>query len=262
MQSFYTQARYLAKEARIMNVWKTLESALSKGKVHMTLLDPDKLPAATIAGICAGAAKAGTDAIMLGGSTGITVENLDAAIAAIKGRTSLPVILFPMGAKALSGKADAIYFMSLMNSRNLRFVIGEQVAGAPVIKALGLEPISMGYIIVEPGMKVGEVGEADPIPRNEPKKAVAQALAAQYFGMKLVYLEAGSGAHSPVPDDMVSSVKRAISIPLVVGGGVRRPEQARALAKAGADVLVTGTLAEESADGADLAGVIKAFKGL
>jgi phosphoglycerol geranylgeranyltransferase len=246
----------------LTNVWKRIHESLSKGKVHMTLLDPDKLPPADIAKICADAEKMGTDAIMLGGSTGITVENLDRAILAIKERTKLPVILFPMGAKALSGKADAIYFMSLMNSRNLRFVVGEQVAGAPVIKALGLEPISMGYIVVEPGMKVGEVGEADPIPRAEPKKAVAQALAAQYFGMKLVYLEAGSGAHSPVPGEMVAAVKKAVSVPLVVGGGVRTPAQARELAAAGADILVTGTLAEDSVQGADLASVIRAFKGM
>ncbi|MFH0816530.1 MAG: geranylgeranylglyceryl/heptaprenylglyceryl phosphate synthase [Methanobacteriota archaeon] len=244
-----------------MNVWKSIESALKKGKVHMTLLDPDKLSPETIAEICASAAAAGTDAIMLGGSTGITVENLDKSISAIKERTRLPVILFPMGARSLSGRADAIYFMSLMNSRNLRFVIGEQVMGAPVVKALGLEPISMGYIIIEPGMKVGEVGEADAVPRSEPKTAVAYALAAQYLGKSLVYLEAGSGAHSPVPDEMVSAVKRAVAIPLVVGGGVRTAQQARALAAAGADVLVTGTLAEESTEGADLAGVIKAFKG-
>lgn len=227
----------------------------------MTLLDPDKLEPATIARICEDAHGIGTDAIMLGGSTGITVENLDRAIVAIKGRTSLPVILFPMGAKALSGKADAIYFMSLLNSRNLRFVVGEQVAGAPVIKSLGLETIPMGYIVVEPGMKVGEVGEAKPVPRSEPEKAVAYALAAEYFGMKLVYLEAGSGAHSPVPEEMVAAVKKAVDIPLVVGGGVRTAEQAGRLAKAGADVLVTGTLAEDSAQGADLASVIRAFKG-
>jgi phosphoglycerol geranylgeranyltransferase len=242
-----------------MNVWTAIESALRRGKVHMTLLDPDKLGADAIATICTDAEKMGTDAIMLGGSTGITSENLGLAVGAIKRKTTLPVILFPMGAKAISGKADAIYFMSLLNSRNLRYVVGEQVAASIAVKSLGLETIPMGYIIVEPGMKVGEVGEADAVPRGDVKMAVSYALAAQYFGMKLVYLEAGSGAHEPVPGEMVGAVKGAISVPLVVGGGVRTPEDARALAAAGADILVTGTLAERSEDG--LERVIRAFKG-
>jgi len=243
-----------------MNVWHTIERRLAKGKVHMTLLDPEKLSPQKIAEICDFSAKAGSDAIMLGGSTGITQDNLDSAIVAIKERVDLPIILFPMGARALSGKADAIYFMSLMNSRNLQFVVGEQLAGAPIVKALGLEPIPMGYVVVEPGMKVGEVGQVDLISRGDYKKAVAYALTAQYLGMRLLYLEAGSGADTPVPGEMVSAVKKSITIPLVVGGGVRRPEQARALARAGADILVTGTLAEKSDAKDALRDVIRAFK--
>jgi phosphoglycerol geranylgeranyltransferase len=243
-----------------MKVWQTIERDLSRGKVHMTLLDPEKLPPAEIADISEFAQKAGTNAIMLGGSTGITQQNLDAAITAIKERVSLPTILFPMGARALSGKADAIYFMSLMNSRNMQFVMGEQVAGAPIVKALCIEPIPMGYVVVEPGMKVGEVGQVNLIGRAEDSKAVAYGLAAQYLGMKLFYLEAGSGADNPVPCRMVGAVKKSISIPLVVGGGVRNPEQSGALSKAGADILVTGTLAEK-ADAKDaLRSVISAFK--
>jgi phosphoglycerol geranylgeranyltransferase len=242
-----------------MKVWQAIERELGRGRVHMTLLDPEKLGAEEIAGICASAARSGTNAIMLGGSTGITQGNLDASITAIKGRIRLPVILFPMGASALSGRADAVFFMSLLNSRSVRFLVGEQVAGAPIVKALGLEPIPMGYVVVEPGMKVGEVGQCDLVPRGDAGRAVSYALAAQYLGMRLFYLEAGSGADRTVPPEMIAAVKAAISIPLVVGGGVRRAEQASEIARAGADILVTGTLAESSERGA-LAGVIKAFK--
>ena len=113
----------------------------------------------------------------------------------------------------MSGYFDAIYFMSMLNSHNLRHVIREQVAGAPIVRRLGLEPILMGYVIIAPGMKVGEVGEADIIPRNDIKSAVSYALAAEYLGMQTVYLEAGSGAPEPVPEDMIKAVKQELKIP-------------------------------------------------
>jgi len=243
-----------------MDIMRRIEMGLAKGRLHMTLLDPDKLVPDEHAVIAARAADSGTDAIMIGGSTGIDQASLDAVIGAIKNKVSLPIILFPMGARALSPKADAVYFMSLLNSRDPRFLTREQAMGAPFIKKLGLEPIPMGYIIVEPGMKVGEVGQAEPVKRGDLNAAISYALCAQYFGMKLVYLEAGSGAPEPVPAEMVKAVKGAIEIPLIVGGGVRKPEQARALAAAGADILVTGTLVESS-DGVNRLGdVIRAFK--
>jgi phosphoglycerol geranylgeranyltransferase len=126
---------------------------------------------------------------------------------------------------------------------------------------LGVEPISMGYIIVEPGMKVGEVGMAKPIPRSDVHQAAAFALAAEYMGMKLVYLEAGSGAPQPVPSEMIAAVKGTISVPLLVGGGIRDARTAEQVRLAGADVVVTGTVVENSALGEDLRHIIRAAKG-
>ncbi|MEW5937252.1 MAG: geranylgeranylglyceryl/heptaprenylglyceryl phosphate synthase [Candidatus Thermoplasmatota archaeon] len=242
-----------------MKLLNKIMQHLAEERMHMTLLDPEKQGSDDTGEMALRAARSGTDAIMIGGSTGVTQERLDRAIAAIRARVELPVILFPRGAGALSSKADGVYFMSLLNSRSRRFLIGEQVRGAPVVRALGIEPLPLGYIVVEPGMKVGDVGMADPLRRNDLDAAVAYALCAQYLGMRFVYLEAGSGAPEPVPAEMVSAVKEAIEVPLIVGGGVRMPEQARKLAHAGADILVTGTLVETGSS-AELKRVIRAFK--
>lgn len=210
----------------------------------MTLIDPAKQSPEESGRIAAAAQSAGTDAIMVGGSTGVTQENLDAAVDQIKRNCNLPVIYFPSGANAIARKCDAIYFMSMLNSRNVRNVTGEHVRGAPVIRKLGIEAISMGYVIVEPGMKVGEVGEADLVKRGDIPTIVGYALTTELFGMNLLYLEAGSGAPEPVPGDMIRAARKSISIPILVGGGIVRPDQALEVASAGADVVVTGTLVE------------------
>jgi phosphoglycerol geranylgeranyltransferase len=198
---------------------------------------------------------------MVGGSTGITQENLDATILAIKKGTKLPVIYFPSGAHAISAYSDAIYFMSMLNSRNVKMIIGEQVAASRIVKKLGIEPVSMGYIIIEPGMKVGEVGEANLVKRNDPKSAVAYALAAEFMGMQLVYLESGSGAPAPVPSEIISEVRKNITVPLIVGGGIREPEQAAMVREAGANIIVTGTIVENGDYQAKLKAIIHAVKG-
>lgn len=227
-----------------MKVREYIHETLKKHKMHMTLLDPAKQPPQVSGEIAAKATAAGTDAIMVGGSTGVTQENLDATVDFIKSRCKLPVIYFPSGAHAIARRCDAIYFMSMLNSRNVRNVTGEHVKGAPVIKKLGIEPISMGYVIVEPGMKVGEVGEAELVKRRDIQTAIGYALTTEFFGMDLLYLEAGSGAPEPVPADMIGAVRRSVKIPIVVGGGIVTPEHASAVASAGADIIVTGTLVE------------------
>lgn len=227
-----------------MKVKEYIVETLQRHKMHMTLIDPDKQTPKESARIALNACRAGTDAIMVGGSTGVTQENLDETCAQIKNGCKLPVIYFPSGANAISGKCDAIYFMSMLNSRNVRNVTGEHAKGAPIIKRLGLEPISMGYVVVEPGMKVGEVGEADVVKRGDISTLVGYALTAEFFGMDLLYLEAGSGAPEPVPIDMISAVREAVEMPLVLGGGIVTAEQAQGIAAAGADIVVTGTLVE------------------
>ena len=226
----------------------------------MTLIDPEKQPGDVASDVASTMEDMGTDAIMVGGSTGVTQENLDATVKGIQSVVEIPVILFPAGADTISKHADAIYFMSMLNSKTTRVLVGEQVRASKTIKDLGLETISMGYVIVEPGMKVGEVGRADPLPRDDPELAVNYALAAEFFGMDLFYLEAGSGAPAPVPLEIVRAVREEISIPLVVGGGIRDGRSAQDLVEAGADVLVTGTAVERTRDLASLKEILDAVK--
>jgi phosphoglycerol geranylgeranyltransferase len=170
----------------------------------------------------------------------------------------LPVIYFPSGANAIAQRCDAIYFMSMLNSRNARNITGEHCRGAPIIRKLGIETISMGYVIVAPGMKVGEVGEADVVHRDDIARAVGYAMTAEMFGMDLFYLEAGSGAPAPVPAEMVRAVSQSMDIPLLVGGGISEVDHVPPLVNAGADIVVTGTLVENGAFEAKLKKIVNA----
>ncbi len=195
------------------------------------------------------AAAGGTDAIMVGGSVGAAGVLLHETVERIKEQTDLPVILFPSSVAGLCENADAVFFMSLLNSRSPSYIIENQALGAPLVLRYGLEPLPMAYIIIEPGGTVGYVGDARLIPRRKPELAAAYALAAKFMGMRLVYLEAGSGADSPVPAAMVSLVKRLLGdVLLIVGGGIRSGAVAAELAAAGADLIVTGTAVERSQD--------------
>lgn len=244
-----------------MKVLRYLQKKLREGKLHMTLLDPDKGGPQILADRAATGGDLGTDAIMVGGSTGVTQGVLDEAVKAIKSRIDLPVILFPAHAACLTPYADAIYFMSLLNSRSVQHVVREQLAAAPAIQAMGLETLAMGYVVVDPGMKVGEVGHADLLPRDRPEMAVDYALTAEFFGMDLFYLEAGSGAPTPVPEDTIRAVKGGSRLPLLVGGGIRDGVAAGQVAKAGADIVVTGTIVERDPGSEALRGIIRAVKG-
>jgi phosphoglycerol geranylgeranyltransferase len=182
---------------------------------------------------------------MVGGSTLTSTSHLDNVVGAIKKTVKIPVILFPNNITGICKYADAIWFMSLLNSSDPYFITGAQVLGAPIIKKFGLEVIPLGYIIVGENSAASVVGRACPIPYTKPELAVAHALAAQYFGMRFVYLEAGSGAKSPPPSDMIKMVKEATHTSLIVGGGMRTGEQVKEAMDAGADIIVTGTLLEE-----------------
>ncbi len=237
-----------------------LRGWLGKGALHFTLIDPDKQPPESAGRLAALAEGYGSDAIMIGGSTA-GHEVTDRVAAAVKAECKLPVILFPSTAAGLTRHADHIYWMMLMNSMSRRFLVGEQVKAAPHVKKLGIGTIPMGYIVVSTSAKpttVERVGEVDRINPEDYDKAVAYALTAEYYGMECVYLEAGSGADKPVPAGMVRAVRKAVSVPLIVGGGIRDPAQAKAALEAGADVIVTGTIAER--DPGMLADIIRAVK--
>jgi phosphoglycerol geranylgeranyltransferase len=228
-----------------MSIAENITKMRNKKKLHFSLLDPDKQKPFVAGTIAKTAEEAGSSAIMVGGSTLVSQEQVDETVKEIKKQSNLPVILFPSSAKFLSKYADAVFFMSLLNSRNIEYIIREHVKGASFVKNTGIEPISMGYVIVEPGMTAGKVGDVDLIKKDDFETAISYALAAQYLGMNFFYLEAGSGAPNPVPNEMIIAVKKNINIPLVVGGGIKDAKTAGEKAKAGADIVVTGTKLEE-----------------
>ncbi len=223
-----------------------LERIRDEGAIHLTLIDPEKATASSASRLAKKVEAYKTAAIMVGGSTSTSTAHLDSIIKAIKHTIELPVILFPNNVTGISKYADAIWFMSLLNSVDPYFLIGAQVLGAPMVKKYGLEALPLGYIIVGEGGTAGVVGRAVPIPFTKPELAAVHALAAQYFGMRFVYLEAGSGASHPVPPVMIKVVKRSIDIPLIVGGGIRNSKQAKTAVTAGADIVVTGNIIEET----------------
>jgi phosphoglycerol geranylgeranyltransferase len=248
------------------SVWDYLRNKVEeKVAIHLTLIDPDPLrqPPKDAGETAKIAVDAGTDGIMVGGSTAFGI--LDETIKEIKQNVGVPVILFPGNITGLSKFADAVFFMSLMNSRCTYWVTGAQAMSAPIIKNWGLEAISMAYLLIEPGGTAGFVGDAKLIPRDKPKLAVAYSLAAQYLGLKLVYLEAGSGATTAVPLDMVKVVAQTIDIPLIVGGGLNSVNDVVNCIKAGADIVVQGTFVEKTIpidNGKALSEIIKAIKKL
>jgi phosphoglycerol geranylgeranyltransferase len=217
-----------------------------RGAIHMTLLDPQKIGADRSAKIASEAEKAGTFAIMVGGSTLASKNDLDAGVKKIKSLVDIPVILFPNDIAGVSKYADAIWFMSLLNSRLTYYVIDAQAMSAYTVKSYGLEAISLGYIIIGLGGTVGYIGQARGIPYDRPELATAYALASQMLGIRFIYLEAGSGAKAPVPPEMIGMVKSQLTVPLIVGGGIRDGSSARAAVEAGADIVVTGNLVEET----------------
>ena len=234
-----------------------LADRLRGGPLHFTLIDPDKSPGEKAGAIARGAVALGSHLILLGGSTGISREVVGAAAKAVKSSVKVPVVIFPEGPASLAPEADGVLFMSLLNSRNLDFVIRSHARAAPAVRALGLEPIPLGYLVIAPGMRVGEVGEVDAVARDDLSLAAGYALAAQLLGMRFVYLEAGSGAPAPVPVPMLAAVRKAIEIPIVVGGGIRSAADAAPLLAAGASVLVTGTITEDEGLGDGFRGILE-----
>jgi phosphoglycerol geranylgeranyltransferase len=237
-----------------------LQKIRSEGTIHITLIDPEKVTPPQASRITSKAGMIGTSAIMIGGSTCVSSIHLDNVVKAVKRAVKIPVILFPNNITGISRYADAIWFMSLLNSVDPYFLIGAHVLGAPLIKKYRLEPIPLGYIIVGDGGTAGIVGKALPVPYGKPELAVAHALAGQYLGMRFVYLEGGSGASKPVPPEMIRIVKSYIDVPLIVGGGIKSKEQALAAASAGADIIVTGNVIENSAVESKVSEIIEGIK--
>lgn len=233
-----------------MNTYNYLLNTIeSKGAAYLVLLDPDKISGAKLIPFVRHCEKSGVDGFLVGGSLMIS-GNLDAFIDKIKSSTSLPAIIFPGSINQISPVADAILFLSVISGRNAEHLIGKHVLASTLVKKSEIEPISTGYILVESGVTTTAVYMSGslPVPRNKPEIAAATALAGEYLGMKLIYLEAGSGARESVPNEMVKAVSEMCSIPVVVGGGIRDPQTVREKVENGASIIVTGNFFEDESN--------------
>ena len=215
----------------------------------MLLLDPDRRPVRHMIQLVESAEECDVDAILIGSSFVISSGFHD-LVKTVKKSTQLPVIVFPGSHSQVSPHADAILFSSLISGRNPQYLIDEQVKGAPLVREYELEAISTAYILIESGANtsVQYVSNTQPIPADKTDIVCAHALAAQYLGMRLIYLEAGSSAINSVPDNLISAMKECTVLPIMVGGGIRRPEEAEEKIVAGASFVVVGSQFEKDND--------------
>ena len=239
-----------------------LEELEKKKGLLFSLIDPLDYPSLDDAiNTAKNADEADTDVILIGGSTGVQGELLDQVAKRIKENVSKPVILFPGNISTLTNYADAVYFMSMLNSRSPYWISGAQMLAAPVIKHSKIEPISTAYIVIEPGGTVGWVGDSNLIPRSKPKLAAALALAAQYMGFHFVVTDAGSNPEDGhIPLEMVKTVKSVIDIPYIVAGGIRTPDEARDVIRHGADIIQVGTAFEKKGSVDKIKAMVKAVR--
>jgi putative glycerol-1-phosphate prenyltransferase len=230
-----------------MPIYSTiLEQVAVSRKQLAVLVDPDKLLDKEIKDLARISAESGVDYFLVGGSLLIN-NQLDHCVKSLKENSQIPVILFPGNTMQISWKADGILFLSLISGRNSEMLIGRHVISAPYIKMSPLEVISCGYMLIESGKQtaVQYMSNTSPIPSDKNDIAICTAMAGEMLGLKLIYLEAGSGAKEHVPLSMIENVKGSLSIPLIVGGGIRSASQALQVCKAGADILVIGTAFEK-----------------
>ncbi|MGQ1785451.1 MULTISPECIES: geranylgeranylglyceryl/heptaprenylglyceryl phosphate synthase [unclassified Saccharicrinis] len=227
-------------------ILSTIQSKVKKGKkLFAVLIDPDKFPHKNLLKIITAMEAASPDFILVGGS--LVNERVEMVVHVLKKHLTIPVVLFPGNLMQLTPNADGILFISLISGRNPELLIGNHVTSAPFLKNSGMEILSTGYILIEGGTttSVEYMSQTRPIPANKSEIAVATAMAGEMLGQKLIYLESGSGAHNPVPQDMIQAVRNNISTPLIVGGGLNSVEKVENACEAGADIVVVGNAFEK-----------------
>jgi phosphoglycerol geranylgeranyltransferase len=225
-------------------IYHRIVESRGKEKLFALLLDPDKCERGHLKKLIPIASQSNVSMILVGGS--LVNTDIKPLIEDIKKQSQIPVVLFPGNALQFSAGADAILLLSLISGRNSDFLIGNHVIVSSAIKRSGVEILPTGYILIDGGVQtsVQYMSNTMPIPASKIDIAVATALAGEQLGLKLIYLEAGSGAKNPVPVEMIKAIRNEITIPLIVGGGLRNPEQVKAAWDAGADMVVVGNALE------------------
>jgi putative glycerol-1-phosphate prenyltransferase len=232
-----------------MTVYQSLQEKKKSGqKSFAILIDPDKAGKSSLHSVIELAIEAGVDYFFVGGSLVIS-NQLDEIVLQIKQQCNIPLLLFPGSPSQISRHADALLYLSLISGRNPELLIGQHVISAPFVKKSGLEIISTGYMVVDGGAPttVSYISNATPLPSDKSDIALCTAMAGEMLGMKLIYMDAGSGAKKAITEEMISAVAKNIDVPLIVGGGIRDAEKAYLNCKAGADVIVVGNAIEKDA---------------
>jgi len=228
-------------------IYESLLAKKRKGQRSLAvLIDPDNVNPEKIEEVTCLAVSAGVDYLFIGGSLVIS-NHLDDVVRLVRSHCSIPIILFPGTPSQVSRYADGLLYLSLISGRNPELLIGAHVISAPAVRNSGLEIISTGYMVVDGGAPttVSYISNASPIPADKKEIALCTAMAGEMLGMKLIYMDAGSGARTPIREEMIACVAASIEVPLVVGGGIRDPEKAYRNCKAGADLIVVGNAIEK-----------------
>ena len=231
----------------MQSIYETLSAKKRKGqRSFAVLIDPDKVDAGKIEELAGLAIDAGVDYLFVGGSLVIS-NHLDEVVQHLRSNCAIPIILFPGTPSQVSRFADGLLYLSLISGRNAELLIGQHVISAPAVRKSGLEIISTGYMVIDGGAPttVSYISNASPMPADKNEIALCTAMAGEMLGMKLIYMDAGSGARHPIREEMIACVAGNIAIPLVVGGGIRDPEKAYRNCKAGADMIVVGNAIEK-----------------
>ncbi|GAB5557011.1 MAG: geranylgeranylglyceryl/heptaprenylglyceryl phosphate synthase [Schleiferiaceae bacterium] len=221
-------------------------SALEKPQLAI-LIDPDKPGNELVDTLGDTIEKSGVSLIFLGGSL-LTSYEIEDKISQLRKVTDAKIVMFPGAVPQVCADADATLFMSLLSGRNPELLIGQQVIAAPLVRQMGIEAVSTGYMIVDGGRPTtaSYMSGSAPIPRDKPEIAACTAMAGEMLGMRNMYLDAGSGAQNHVPLEMISAVRKSVNTPIIVGGGIRTPQQAESVVEAGASIVVVGNATESN----------------
>jgi putative glycerol-1-phosphate prenyltransferase len=236
-----------ANRNTIMNIYNYILESKKKGKkLFSILIDPDKQDKNALLNIIEKATTAKADFFFVGGSL-LTHDSLDSCLATLKENSDIPVILFPGNTMQVNDKADGILFLSLISGRNAEMLIGKQVITAPILKQSSLEVLPTGYMLIDSGKPttVSYMSNTTPIPNDKNAVAACTAMAGEMLGLKLIFMDGGSGAKNPITEKMITTVKKSVDCPIIIGGGISSGEKAIANCKAGADIIVVGNAIEK-----------------
>jgi len=231
-----------------MNIYKKITvNRKAHKKSFALLIDPDKQNKNQLLSIIEKAKDANTDYFFVGGSL-LTNDSLELCLNTLKKNSTIPIVLFPGNAMQVNDKADGILFLSLISGRNAEMLIGKQVITAPILKKSYLEVLPTGYILIDSGKPttVSYMSNTTPIPANKDAVAACTAMAGEMLGLKLIFMDGGSGAKNPISETMIKEVRKSITVPLIIGGGINSGKKAIANCKAGADIIVVGNAIEKN----------------